>query len=73
MPKQITMEFAGSIISNYRSLYKEKMGISFIGTDKDILNITNSDNVASTGEEQDQWTIESMQEIQDEILLNSGE
>lgn len=73
MPTQITMEFAGSMISNYRRMYKEENEVSFVGTDQDILNIINNGDVAPTGAEQDEWTLESMQEVQDEILSSRKE
>lgn len=54
MAKPLALEYAGSVIRNYRDAYIKKHGHCEL-TDLQMLSVINSCDVAGTGEEQDEW------------------
>lgn len=70
MAKKLEIEFAGSIISNYKYAYKQKFNESFNGTDTELLKIINDEPTWASSEEQDEATLESMADFHDGNRIN---
>lgn len=57
MPKHIPMAVAGSVLANYRAVYKAKYNEDFNGTDVELLKIINNEPTWFSGDEQDEYTL----------------
>lgn len=57
----LALESAGSVLANYRRMYKQEYRPEvYTGTDEELLKIINAVGVAPSGAEQDEWTLCNM-------------
>lgn len=59
----LKLEFAGSVLSNYRYSFRVKHGRDWPGTDQQLLDLINEIGVMSTSQEQDEATLEEMEDF----------